>query len=113
MAGETLTSFNVDGSAPVKRTAIANAAYTATAADYIVAYTSLSASRVVTIDPVHGGGTAASPKIYIIQDESGSAGTLVTITIAAASGSINGVSVINAAYGRITVYSNGTNLFGA
>ncbi|MGB4759186.1 MAG: glycosyl hydrolase [Candidatus Saccharimonadales bacterium] len=89
------------------RTTVANANYTLAANDTIVAYTSISAARTVTLP------TASSVQIgkqFIIKDESGSCSGGNTITI---TGTIDGGTnyVLNAAYAKAVLYSNGTNWF--
>lgn len=94
-----------------KRTAISDASYVALEMDYVIAYTSLTNNRTVTLKDAT---TISSTQAYIIQDETGSASTH-TITIAPAVGTINGTSsvVINLNYGRAIVYNDGTNWFAA
>lgn len=89
------------------RTVVSDTNYVALTTDCIIAYTSLSAGRSVTL-PI----TAGVAQIFIIKDESGLAGT-DNITIAGASGTIDGSAnkVINANYGVLRVYFQGTNYF--
>ena len=89
------------------RTTVANANYTLNANDSIVAYTSLSAARSVTLP---AAATVPVGKQFIIKDESGSCSSGNTITIV---GTIDGATniVLNSAYARAIVYSNGTSWF--
>jgi len=82
--------------------------------DYIIAFTSLSAARTVTIsDEDIASGSITVPRIMIIKDESGSCSGANTITIALESGNIDGAAnvVLDTAYSSITLYLNGTNGF--
>lgn len=106
----TAGSFaRVDGRAvdSMTRTAVADAAYTATIANQIIAYTSLSAARVVTLPAV---STTAGLQ-FTVKDESGSCSVSNTITVTPASGTVDGAStyVLCAPYGSVTLYSDGTN----
>ena len=85
------------------RRAVNDTNYTVVASDTIVAYTALTAARVVTLP----SGLATGKQVSI-KDESGSCSGGNTITI---SGTIDGGSsiVLNAAYASATVYYNGTN----
>lgn len=87
------------------RNGIADANYTATAVDTIVALTSLTAARTVTL-PSANAVTAG--KQIVIKDESGSCNGSNTITIA---GTIDGATnaVLSSAYASIRLYSNGTS----
>lgn len=89
-----------------KRTAVADAAYTLTQDDFLVAYTSLTTTRAVTLP----SASSYSGFTYIIKDESGTAGTN-NITIV---GTVDGVSnptAVSTNYGKYTIYSNGTAWF--
>jgi hypothetical protein len=94
-----------------KRTTVADANNTTTINDHIIAYTSISAARVVTLTTT---GTAGTPFLLWIMDESGSASAGNTITGTPSSGNINGAAskvLINSAFGSALVYCNGTNWF--
>jgi Polysaccharide deacetylase len=88
---------------------VADANYTVTSNNDLVAYTSLSAARTVTLPAV----TALSGKIITVKDESGSCSGTVTITLSPPSGTIDGASslVLAAAYATATVYTDGANYF--
>jgi hypothetical protein len=96
-----------------KRTAVADAAYSVVAGDYVIAFTSLTASRVVTLP------SAVGPVRFLyISDESGNASNTITLSVVAAAGqSFSGVAnpttkiVVNTPYGSAQLYSNGTNWF--
>lgn len=87
------------------RNGIADANYTATAADTIVALTSLTAARTVTLPSASG---VPAGKQLIVKDESGSCNGSNTITVA---GTIDGATnlVLNSAYASVRLYSNGTS----
>jgi hypothetical protein len=91
--------------APVARTTVNDAAYTAKVWDSIIAYTALSATRAVTLPPA----TSMNGKIYTVIDESGAAGT-DAITITASSGTVHCTSVaVN--YSSVQCRSNGTGWY--
>ncbi|MEA9985653.1 right-handed parallel beta-helix repeat-containing protein [Subtercola sp. RTI3] len=89
------------------RTTVSNVAYTALNSDYRIAYTALTAPRIVTLFTAVGNTGAE----LVIVDETGNAATS-NITITPASGEmINGSTsskVISTAYGFYKIYSNGT-----
>jgi hypothetical protein len=85
---------------PNARTTVADAAYSALPYDYVIAYTSLTATRAVTLPAAN----SMPGKVYIIVDESGSAGT-DNITIAGGSNHCTGVTTN---YGSTRCGSNGT-----
>jgi hypothetical protein len=91
------------------RTTVADAAYTALMTDSRICYTSLTAARIVTLPSV----SSATGQEFVVKDESGSCDATKTITVAPASGLIDGAAnkVINTAYGVLRIYSNGTNWF--
>lgn len=89
------------------RTAVSDAAYSLLKTDYLIAYTSITASRAVTLP------TAASVagQHFVIKDESGSASGTIKITIV---GTIDGASnpdAVITARGKYHFYSNGTAFF--
>jgi hypothetical protein len=91
----------------LKRTAVADAAYTILKTDRQICYTSITAARAVTLP------TAATVigQHFTIQDESGSATGTLKITIV---GTINGASnpdAITTAYGTYRFFSNGAAFF--
>lgn len=94
---------------------VADAAYTVLVTDHLIAYTSLSAARIVTLlAPGSGGATATSPRVYTVKDESGSCSAINSITLQVSGGAnIDGVLTlpIVTAYGKMTVYDNGTAYF--
>lgn len=106
-----LTAGKITGSAGLSlaRTTVADANKTIALTDYLTAYTSLTAARVVTLPSV----SAAAGQRFEIKDESGSCSGGNTLTITPASGTIDGATtlVLNSAYAKATVYSNGTNWF--
>ncbi|CAM3973291.1 hypothetical protein MUGA111182_19945 [Mucilaginibacter galii] len=88
------------------RRAVANSAATLQATDYLVAYTSLTASRALTL----GSASAFSGLHFVLKDESGSAGTYNITLVGTVNGTANPVA-INSAYGVYRFYSNGTAWF--
>ncbi len=102
-----LSTLDINGSIGVKRTTVADVSYAVTATDYIVAYTSLSTGRTVTLPTAVGIGN----RIYIIIDETGTANTNNITVATTSSQTINGAAtkVINSAFGSLKVYSNGAN----
>jgi hypothetical protein len=91
------------------RRAVADTATTVTIADMTVAYTTLTAARIVTLP----AASTATGQEFTVKDESGSCNGTRTLTITPASGTIDGAAtkVLNTAYATATVYSNGTNWF--
>jgi hypothetical protein len=91
------------------RTTVADANKTVAASDELIAYTSLTAGRAVTL-PAPAAGNAG--RVVEVLDESGAAATH-NLTVSAASGNINGSStnVISANYGFRRYRSNGTAWF--
>jgi hypothetical protein len=90
-----------------------SASYTATGADDLIAYSTLSAPRTVTLPDATTVASSTSAQLIEVKDETGNAATS-NITIATTGGqTIDGAStaVINTAYGSITFYTNGTNWF--
>jgi Major tropism determinant N-terminal domain len=88
------------------RTAVSDAAYSALATDRSIAYTALTAARVVTLPASSAYPTGTTLTIF---DESGAASATNTITLSAAgSDKIDGSAsaVIASAYGFLAVQSN-------
>ncbi|AEV99269.1 hypothetical protein A4D02_32225 [Niastella koreensis] len=101
MAGWNLPQIN--------RTPVNDAGYSVQAADYLIAYTALSAARTVTLP----AASTMTNRILIIKDESGAAGTYNIIINVVAGGNIDGGSLktITVNYGSLEVYSNGSQWF--
>jgi hypothetical protein len=95
--------------ATINRTAINDAGYTALSSDHLIAYTSLSAARTITLPAASG----MTNRVMIIKDESGAAATNNITVNVTAGGTIDGASskLISTAYGVIEVYSNGAQWF--
>ena len=93
-----------------KRTTVVDADYTVLVTDRLVVYTTLTVARAVTLPSAAG---AVPGRAYVIKDESGSCNGTRTITISPASGTIDGAAnvVLNTAYAKTTLYTNGTNWF--
>ncbi|MGF7229539.1 MAG: beta strand repeat-containing protein [Candidatus Saccharibacteria bacterium] len=102
-----LSTLDVRGSITYNRTTVSDVAYTVLATDYIIAYTTLTAARTVTLPTAIG----VVGRLYIIKDEAGTAGTNNITLATTASQTIDGSAskVINNNYGTAKVYSNGTN----
>jgi len=104
------------------RTPVNNTNYTVLFTDHMIAYTSLTAARTVTlpfaqnyIDSQNGNAFRYEQnRVIIVKDESGMAGTYnITVNVTSNGGTIEGASskVINTNYGSLTFYSNGSNWF--
>jgi len=108
-------NLKVSGGQIVKRTATGAADYNPSAltTDYLIAVDNTAAPRAVTIstEDINSGSTD-NPRVFVIKDESGGAGSN-SITISGETGNIDGAgsAVINNNYGSRTVYADGTNLF--
>ncbi|MGO9769133.1 MAG: hypothetical protein ACLPSW_06180 [Roseiarcus sp.] len=92
-----------------QRTAISDAAYSALPTDRLLAYTALTAARVVSLPSA--ASYPAGARLTVV-DESGSCSATNTITLACAgSDAINGGSseAVSAAYGYVAIESNGSN----
>lgn len=92
-----------------KRTTVSDVAYTVLSTDYLVSYTTLTATRAVTLPAASSVGSAFSPQFFIIKDEAGTAGTNA-LTFAANIDGATGKS-ISSNYGFIRLYSNGIAYF--
>ncbi len=107
----TLQSFNggvsVQGGQKIKRRTVADAATTVTITDYLVAYTTLTAPRTVTLPPA----ASAQDQVFIIADETGNAGTHAITIDGDGAELINGAAtyLLNVARGTVTLYSTGTS----
>lgn len=108
----TSTQTIIQGAQRWKRATVADVDKTTAATDdFIIAYTSISAARVVTATT---GGSVAQVLMLAIVDESGSASGTNTITLTPSSGNIDGAAskvVVNTARGMWMGYCNGTNWF--
>jgi hypothetical protein len=88
------------------RTPVSDAAYSALATDRMIAYTALSAARVVSLPPASAYPTGTR---LLIVDETGNCSTTKTLTISPnGSDVIDGATsaIVNVAYGFIGVESN-------
>ena len=93
----------------VARHAVADAAYTALTTDRLIAYTSLTAARTVTLPAA--SAYPAGVQLTVI-DESGACAPSKAITLArAGSDTINGATstALLSAYGYVALESNGSN----
>ena len=92
---------------PNTRAAVSDVAYTALFSDRLVAYTTLTAARVITLPAASAYPTGTQ---LLIIDESGSCSVTKTLTVnAAGTDHIDGAisAVVNEAYGYIEIESNG------
>ena len=98
-----------------KKTNVADVDYTALVTDSVIAYTSLTAARVVTLPTVAStGATATNIFALTIKDEAGAATGAETITVDGNGGeTVDGAAsvVINLDYGFAEVYTDGTEWF--
>lgn len=101
--------FWASGTSPTP-TVIADANYSTSCADKVIAYSSLSAARTVTLTPC---GTPAKLKIWQIKDNSGNVTQAVAINIASTSGLFDGLmsTAISESRGSKTFYDDGANFF--
>lgn len=115
-----VTKFNVTGSAMVsavgwrpKRIAVADTNYTVLLDDHYVMYSSISATRTVTMPAANSVTIGGSGRTFLIGDESGSCAAGVKITLArSGSDTINGATSFDAcaaAYGAKECESDGTS----
>jgi Major tropism determinant N-terminal domain len=91
------------------RTAVSDASYVALASDRTIAYTALTAARVVTLPAASAYPTGTR---LTVVDETGNCSGVNTITLAASgSDTVDGVAsaAINVAYGFAGIESNGSN----
>ncbi len=89
------------------RTPVSDAAYSALATDRLIAYTAITAARVVSLPTAAAYSTGA---LLVVIDESGACSPVKTIAATAVgSDTINGAAsaVIASAYGSLTLESNG------
>ncbi len=89
------------------RTAVVDVAYTALMTDRLIAYTTITAARVVTLP---AASTYPTGTRLVVIDETGNCSTTKTLTIAPnGTDTINGAAsaVVNEAYGFIGIESNG------
>lgn len=88
------------------RTVVANVPYTAVASDHLIAYTTLTATRAITLP-----AAASMPnQVIVIKDEAGTAGTNNLTFVGTIDGASNPVAV-SANFGYKKIYSNGTAWF--
>ncbi len=92
-----------------QRTAISDAAYSGLITDRLIAYTALTAARIVTLP---AAASYPAGQALTIADESGACSAIDTITVSrAGSDTINGATsaVLSTAYGYVAMESNGSN----
>lgn len=100
------TDTLIQGGLAIHRTIVADANYSCVAGDMIVAYTSLTAGRTVTLP----GASGRTGRVIVVKNESSGA---FAITVAPSSGTVDGAASIAttaAAHApALRVYSDGTN----
>jgi hypothetical protein len=94
----------------MSRTTVADAPYTVLTTDAVVAYTSLTAGRAVTLP---AASSVATGQKVVVKDEAGTAGANNLTVSVSGGGTIDGAAskVINSNYGVLRFYSNGTQWF--
>lgn len=108
------TTLTVNGSQSINRTAVGAADYNPSVLtnNYLISFTDTAAARSCIISTEdEDSGTTGIPRIFIIKDESGNAGTNnITVTLESG-GNIDGSAslVISSNYASITLYIDGTN----
>ena len=114
-AGQNIAITNGSGSITIahklSRTPVNDADYSALVSDGLIAYTAISAARVVTLPTAASAGSGFT---LIIKDESGSASVANTITIDGnGAETIDGApsTVLDAAYESVRLYNNGSQWF--
>lgn len=95
------------------KTNVNDVAYQALVTDVLIAFTALTAARIVTLpDVADTGATADNVFVLTVKDEAGAATGAETITLQG-DANIDGAAtlVINVDYGFATVYTDGTAWF--
>lgn len=111
LVGDTLKRLiSLNGGQVVARTTVANASYTALLSDYLIAYTSLSTGRIVSLPTAAIAGAGRS---YLFKDETGLASAYNITIDPAGSQLIDGAAtkVINTSYGAVRAYCTGAAWF--
>lgn len=108
------TTLAVAGGQTVKKTNVSDANYgtSALTTDYIVSFTSLTASRTATISTEDvQSGTTTQPRVMEFKDQSGYAGSFPITIVLENSGTIDGQVAysINRSYGAVKIWLDGTN----
>jgi hypothetical protein len=106
LLSEVSSAVSIGGGVINKRTAVANANYTALATDYIIAYTSLTANQTVTLPTA----LCASGRTFIIVNETNSAYSVI-IDPEGATTIAGQITIDLEANNSTPVYCNGTNWF--
>jgi len=92
-----------------QRTAVADTNYTGLVTDRLIAYTSITASRILTLPAANGFNPGET---IIVVDESGAVSPIITLTVACAGAdTLNGLAntILTIPYSYLTLESNGTN----
>lgn len=115
-----VTKFLVTGNATVNsvgwqphRVAVADTNYTVLNTDHIIAYSSLTATRTITLPLANSVTIGGSGRTFILIDESGSAAAGVKLSLArSGSDTINGATsfdAVTSAWGGKTIVSDGVS----
>ncbi len=101
------STFTINGSFGVLRTSVADVNHAATSPETIIAYTSLTAARTVTLPTA----VNIAGRLYVIKDETGSAATYNISVATTSSQTIDGATskVVADNYGWLVLYSDGAN----
>jgi hypothetical protein len=99
-----------------KRTAVADANYTASVTDRSICYTALTAERTVTLPSAAG---YPPEQAFWVVDETGLASSTLQLiaspagsdTIAGLASGNSGLPAVGSPYGRLALFSNGSNLW--
>ena len=92
-----------------QRTAVADTNYTGLVTDRLIAYTSITVSRILTLPAANGFNPGET---IIVVDESGAVSPTITLTVACAGAdTLNGLAntILTIPYSYLTLESNGTN----
>ena len=113
--GNSAYTFGATNGPTYARRSIADTDVTVDPTDYAINFTSISASRTVTLPtPVSTGATSSKYLPFLIKDESGSVSGGKVINVVVSGGStIDGATSkqISNAYGSIRVYTDGVKYY--
>lgn len=103
-------TLSLGGGMAINRRTVSDTNYTAVAGDYMIAYTSLTAARTVTLPTA---STSNTNQTYIIKDQTGNAATNNIVIQGTGGQTIDGAAsrTINTAWGSVQVYNNGSAWF--
>jgi hypothetical protein len=107
ISNATLTGYPNLSLLKISRFTRADVNYTMIGSEYLIAYTSLTATRTITLP----SASSCPNTHFIIKDESGNASPSKKLTL---SGTVDGITnpdAVTTAYGSYFFYSNGTSFF--